>query len=68
VEIKEAFIDFNPLDVKTAGVGHKKIKQKWLVLILVFKSEFLIQIHQVSVPCNNHSLNWVGVHADHVNV
>jgi hypothetical protein len=61
VEIREAFIDFIPLDVKTAEiitaeitkelerdglnledcrVNRMTIKQQWLILILVFKSEF----------------------------
>jgi hypothetical protein len=90
VEIKEAFIDFIPLDVKTAEIITaeitKKLERDGLNLEDCRGQSYdnqatMAGVHSgvqkrildlnplaVFVPCNNHSLSLVGVHAAHVNV
>jgi hypothetical protein len=90
VEIKEAFIDFIPVDVKTAEIITAEITKKLerdglnledcrgqsyenQVIMADVHSGVQKQILDLNplavfVPFNNHSLNLVGVHADHVNV
>jgi hypothetical protein len=90
VEVKEAFIDFIPLDVKTAEIITaeitKKLERDGLNLEdcggqSCDNQATMAGVHSgvrkrildlnplaVFVPCNNHPLNLVGVHAAHVNV
>jgi hypothetical protein len=90
VEIKEAFIDFIPLDVKTAEIITaqitKKLERDGLILedcrgqsydnqatMADIHSDVRKRILDLNpladcVPCNNHSLSLVGVHAARVNV
>lgn len=90
VEVRECFIDFVPIEDKTAeGIAEvitKKLEKDGLNFADCRGQSYdnqatmagihsgvqtrLLDLNQqaVFVPCDNHSLNLVGVHAAHVNV
>lgn len=90
VNIKESFIDFVPLDHKTAGEISKKIigklekdglnlhncrgqsydNQATMAGVHSGVQKRILDLYPFAafVPCDNHSLNLVGVHSANVNV